>query len=108
MAVMLGSGALEGVLGMSDAIDLLEVMSLHEAAGKTFVSPRLNTVFEGGWMRMMFATDYAAGYAATKVFHLREGHGVRYVVSLYRLSDGELLAVLDGRLITDLRTTLIR
>ena len=29
---------------------------------------------------------------------------MRYVVSLYRLSDGELLAVLDGRLITDLRT----
>ncbi|MFZ9150585.1 MAG: ornithine cyclodeaminase family protein [Burkholderiales bacterium] len=104
MAVMLGSGALEGVLGMRDAIDLLEAMSRNEAAGKTFVSPRLNTAFEGGWMRMMFATDYAAGYAATKVFHLREGHGVRYVVSLYRLSDGELLAVLDGRLITDLRT----
>jgi len=33
-----------------------------------------------------------------------QGVGVRYVVSLYRLADGELLAVLDGRLITDLRT----
>lgn len=104
MAVMLGAGALEGVLGMRDAIDLLEAMSRNEASGATFVSPRLNTAFEGGWMRMMFAADYAAGYAATKVFHLREGHGVRYVVSLYRLADGELLAVLDGRLITDLRT----
>jgi ornithine cyclodeaminase/alanine dehydrogenase-like protein (mu-crystallin family) len=29
---------------------------------------------------------------------------VRYLVSLYRLADGELLAVMDGRLITDLRT----
>jgi len=29
---------------------------------------------------------------------------VRYVVSLYRLKDGELLALLDGRHITDLRT----
>jgi len=104
MAVMLGLEALEGVLGMRDAIDLLEEASSHEAAGKTFTSPRLNTVFEGGWMRMMFAADYESGYCATKAYHMIEGVGVRYVVSLYCLQDGELLACLDGRLITDLRT----
>jgi ornithine cyclodeaminase/alanine dehydrogenase-like protein (mu-crystallin family) len=104
MALMLGAEALEGVITTREAIDLLEAMSAHEAAGKTFVSPRLNTTFEGGWMRMMFAADYESGYAATKAFHMITGTGVRYVVSLYRLSDGELLAVLDGRLITDLRT----
>lgn len=104
MAVMLGLEALEGVLGMRDAIDLLEQASLHEAAGKTFISPRVNTTFNGGWMRMMFAADYQAGCCATKAYHMIQGVGVRYVVSLYRLKDGELLAVLDGRLITDLRT----
>ena len=104
MTVMLDAAMLEGVLGMSDAIDLLEGMSRHEAAGRTFISPRLNTTFEGGWMRMMFGADYAAGYASTKAYHLVEGTGVRYVVSLYRLADGELVAVMDGRLITDLRT----
>lgn len=104
MALMLGAETLEGVIAMREAIDLVESMSQHEAAGKTFISPRLNSTFEGGWMRMMFAADYAAGYAATKAFHMIEGVGVRYVVSLYRLADGELLAVLDGRLITDLRT----
>jgi alanine dehydrogenase len=103
MALMLGAEALEGVLGMREAIHLLEDMSQHEAAGKTFISPRLTSTFEGGWMRMMFAADYAAGFAATKAFHMIDGVGVRYVVSLYRLVDGELLAVLDGRLITDLR-----
>ena len=104
MTVMLDAKALEGVLGMRDAIDLLEEMSRHEASGRTFTSPRLNTAFEGGWMRMMFGVDYQAGYCATKAYHLVEGAGVRYVVSLYRLADGELLAVMDGRLITDLRT----
>src|SRR5689334_197894 len=104
MALILGAEALEGVIEMREAIDLLEGMSQREAAGRTFVSPRLNSLFEGGWMRMMFAADYASGFAATKAFHMIEGVGVRYVVSLYRLSDGELLAVLDGRLITDLRT----
>ena len=101
---MLDADALEGVLSMRDAIDLLEGMSRHEAAGRTFISPRLNTTFEGGWMRMMFGADYEAGYASTKAYHLVEGAGVRYVVSLYRLADGELVAVMDGRLITDLRT----
>lgn len=104
MAVILGADALEGVLSMRDAIDLLEAASRHEAEGRTLVSPRLNSAFEGGWMRMMFAADHAAGLFATKAFHLVQGAGVRYVVSLYRLADGELLAVMDGRLITDLRT----
>jgi ornithine cyclodeaminase/alanine dehydrogenase-like protein (mu-crystallin family) len=104
MALLLGAEALEGVLDMRDAIDLLEEASRHEAAGRTFISPRLNSVFDGGWMRMMFAADHASGYAATKAFHMIQGAGVRYVVSLYRLADGALLALLDGRLITDLRT----
>lgn len=104
MAVILGAQALEGVLGVRDAIDLLEVMSQHEAAGCTLVSPRQTIPVEGGWMRLMFAADYESGYAATKAFHMVRGVGVRYVVSLYRVEDGELLAVLDGRLITDMRT----
>lgn len=104
MAIILGADAIADVLGMRDAIGLLEQMSRHEAAGRTFLSPRLNTSFEGGWMRMMFGADFETGYGATKAYHLAQGTGVRYVVSLYRLADGELLAVLDGREITDLRT----
>jgi alanine dehydrogenase len=104
MAIILGAQALEGVLQMRDAIDMLETMSKHEAAGRTLIAPRQTVAMEGGWMRLMFAVDYESGYAATKAFHLVRGVGVRYVVSLYRVKDGELLAVLDGRLITDMRT----
>lgn len=104
MAVMLGRGALEGAIGMREAIDLLEAMLAHEAAGATSVSPKHVTDFKGGFMRMLFAADTQAGYAASKLYHNIQGVGTRYVVSLYRLKDGELLAVLDGQLITDLRT----
>ena len=55
-------------------------------------------------MRILFAADRQSGYYATKAYNLTEGVGVRYVVTLYRLKDGELLAVMDGRIITDLRT----
>lgn len=104
MAIILGALALEGVLGMREAIDALEAMSRHEAQGRTLIAPRQTVAIEGGWMRLMFAADYESGYMATKAFHMVRGVGVRYVVSLYRVRDGELLAVLDGRLITDMRT----
>ncbi len=104
MAVTLGLDALNGVLEMRDAIDLLETTYAHEAAGRTAISPRLTTAFEGGWMRILFAADRQSGYYATKAYNLTEGVGVRYVVTLYRLKDGELLAIMDGRTITDLRT----
>jgi ornithine cyclodeaminase/alanine dehydrogenase-like protein (mu-crystallin family) len=104
MTVMLGRSALEGAIGMREAIDLLEATAAHEAGGATSVSPKHVTEFKGGFMRMLFAADAQAGYAASKLYHNIQGVGTRYVVSLYRLKDGELLGVLDGQLITDLRT----
>jgi len=101
---MLGYEALKGVIGMAEAIDLLEAALRHEADGKTFISPKFNTDFGTGSMRVLVAADHAAGYLATKAYHIIEGVGVRYVVTLYRLKDGEVLAVMDGQLITDLRT----
>ncbi|HET6492044.1 MAG TPA: hypothetical protein VFG44_03635, partial [Burkholderiales bacterium] len=82
MALILGAQALEGVLRMRDAVDLIETMSRHEAAGRTLIAPRQTVPIEGGWMRLMFAADYESGYAATKAFHMVRGVGVRYVVSL--------------------------
>src|ERR671917_1204752 len=104
MAVTLGYAALRDVLRMEDAIRLLEEMLSHEAAGRTAASPKFNADFENGSMRILFAADYEAGYCATKAYHNVQGAGVRYLVTLYRLRDGELLALLDGSLITDLRT----
>jgi ornithine cyclodeaminase/alanine dehydrogenase len=104
MAVMLGADTLRGAISTRHAITLLEESLTHEAAGKTFVSPKYITDFDGGAMRMLFAADYEAGYFATKCYHSIQSVGARYVVSLYRLYDGELVAVLDGQIITDLRT----
>lgn len=104
MAVMLGYETLRGVLRMEEAIDLLECAFAHESAGATVVSPKFVTDFGNGSMRILFATDERAGYAAIKAYHNVRGAGARYVVSLYSLEDGELLAWLDGQLITDLRT----
>lgn len=104
MTVMLGYKTLKGVLSMREAIDLLERAFAREAGGRTSVSPKFVTDFEAGSMRILFASDPESGYATMKAYHTIKGAGTRYVVSLYRLQDGELLALLDGQLITDLRT----
>lgn len=104
MAVTLGFEALQGVLPMAEAITLLERAFANEAAGQVKMSPKFVTDFTGGSMRILFAADGGSGYCAIKAYHNIQGAGVRYVVSLYRLKDGELLALLDGRHITDLRT----
>lgn len=104
MAVMLGLDAMQGAVSMREAIDLLEQALEHEAAGRTVVSPKFITDLGVGAMRMLVAVDAEAGYCAMKAYHTIDGVGTRYVVSLYRLQDGELLALLDGQLITDMRT----
>jgi alanine dehydrogenase len=104
MTTLLGFDAINGALEMRDAIDMLETTFQHEADGKTVVSPKSNFDFDGGSMRMLCAVDHQAGYLATKAYNRIRGVGVRYLVSLYRLTDGALVALVDGRLITDMRT----
>jgi ornithine cyclodeaminase/alanine dehydrogenase-like protein (mu-crystallin family) len=101
---MIGIDALEGAIGMHEAIDLLERTIAHEAAGRTSVSPKYVTDFENGSIRILFAADGEAGYCAMKAYHNIKNAGTRYVVLLYSMKDGELLALIDGRLITDMRT----
>jgi len=104
VTLILGADKLDPSLTMAEAVQLIEEVHKHEAAGETLISPRQTTQTRAGWMRFMYAVDYATGFAAAKAFHLARGTGVRYVVLLYQLSDGEFLAILDGRWITDLRT----
>src|SRR5688572_32945575 len=102
MTLLLDAARLESVLSMRDAIDLLERTLAHQARGATSVSPKFSTEFEGGAMRILFAADSEARYCAMKAYHNIKGAGTRYVVLLYSLDSGKLLALLDGRIITDL------
>lgn len=105
MTVLLGIDTLRGTISMREAIDLLEKAFAREAAGATTVSPKFVTEFNKGAIRILFAADEQAGYAAMKAYHSVKGlSGARYVVSLYSLKDGEVLAFIDAQLITDLRT----
>ncbi len=104
MPIMIDQTTIRETLSWSEAIDYLEIGLAHEAAGRTDVSHKFNHDFDNGNMRILFAVDYAAGYGATKAYHTIDGVGSRYLVSLIDLADGRLLAIVDGRQITDMRT----
>ena len=104
MTQLLDAQAVESVLGMREAIDLLEQALAHQAEGAVFASPKFVSEFDGGAMRVLFAADRTAGRAVLKAYHRIDGVGTRYVVTLYSLTTGEVLAFMDGRRITDLRT----
>lgn len=104
MTQLLDAQAVASVLGMREAIDLLEQAFAHQSDGAVYTSPKFVSEFDGGAMRVLFAADHAAGRAALKAYHSIKGAGTRYVVTLYSLATGEVLAVMDGRVITDLRT----
>lgn len=61
--------------------------------------------FDSGWIRTMTGTLPEQDVLGFKAFHLVPGAGVRYLVALYRLSDGEPLALVDGNYITVARTS---
>jgi alanine dehydrogenase len=104
VTVFIDHHAVGRVLTWSDCVALLEDVSRHEAQGETFVSPKFNSDFRHGSMRILFAADYVSGYGVTKAYHTIEGVGTRYLVSLIDLRSGALLALVDGRRITDFRT----
>lgn len=104
MAVVLGREVLKGLIDAGTAIDLLEKALLDEAAGQTAVSPKYVTDLGFGSVRTLVAANHRSGYFATKSYNVIDGVGVRFVISLYDLKSGALLALLDGADITSLRT----
>lgn len=104
MAVFIDHERVGELLSWSDAVAFLKESLLHEAAGETFVTGKFASNARGVSMRILFAADFAAGYGATKAYHSVPGAGARYLISLIDLASGELLAIVDGRRITDMRT----
>ena len=109
MTVFIDHRAVGRVLTFRDCVALLEEVFCHEARGETIVAPRSHADFShpergSGAMRILFAADHAFEVGVTKAYHSIQGVGARYLVSLIDLRSGALLALIDGRHITDVRT----
>jgi ornithine cyclodeaminase/alanine dehydrogenase len=89
---------------MLDAVDAMEGAFREQAEGKVIQPHRLNLKAGKGWLRVGPAVLEGSGYMGFKAMNLAPGHGVRYQVHLYRIADGELLAIMDALHLTTLRT----
>jgi alanine dehydrogenase len=92
------------LLNMKMAIDAVEEVSRKQAAGTVVVQPRRR--FElpgGGFFHYMAAMDTAAGFLAMKQYLYVKGK-VQFLVPLYEIATGELLALIEADRLGQLRT----
>lgn len=96
---------IEKHVSLAIALAAMEECFEAEAAGKTALPPRIDTPTGRGFIRVMPAVlDDVMGL---KVMTLVEGLGNRYLVMLYDVATGGLLALFDADELTRLRTAAV-
>jgi ornithine cyclodeaminase/alanine dehydrogenase-like protein (mu-crystallin family) len=92
------------LLTMPMAIAAVEEISRKQAEGTVVVHPRRRfELREGGFFHYMAALDSAAGYVAMKQYTYVKGK-LCFLVPLYSVATGELLALIEADVMGQLRT----
>jgi len=89
---------------MLDAIEAMEEAFREQGEGAIVQPHRLNLKAGKGWLRIGPVVMERSGWMGFKAMNLAPGHGVRYQVHLYRVVNGELVAIMDALHLTTLRT----
>src|SRR5271169_6867050 len=104
MALHISESEVRAVLTMPMAIEALEVISRKQATGEVVVHPRRR--FElpgGGFFHYMAAADFSLGFVAMKQYTYVRGK-LRFLVPLYEMATGDLLALIEADYMGQLRT----
>jgi alanine dehydrogenase len=104
MTLHISEAEVREVLNMSLAIEAVEEISRKQASEEVVVHPRRR--FElpgGGFFHYMAAADYARGFIAMKQYTYVRGK-VRFLVPLYEMATGDLLALIEADYMGQLRT----
>jgi alanine dehydrogenase len=104
MTLHLSEAEVRTLLTMSMAVEAVEEISRKQANGEVVVHPRRRFELPGGrFFHYMAAADYTAGYLAMKQYTFVRGQ-LRFLVPLYEIASGELLALIEGDYMGQLRT----
>jgi alanine dehydrogenase len=104
MALHISESEVRAVLTMPAAIDAVEEVSRKQANGEVVVHPRRR--FElpgGGFFHYMASADFTAGFVAMKQYTYVQGK-IRFLVPLYEMKTGDLLAMIEADYMGQLRT----
>jgi alanine dehydrogenase len=104
MTLHLSEAEVRALLTMPMAVEAVEEISRRHANGHVVVHPRRRFELAGGrYFHYMAAADYEAGYLAMKQYTFVRG-SFRFLVPLYEIATGELLALIEADYMGQLRT----
>jgi len=104
MTLHISEADVRSVFTMKLALEAVEEVSRKQASGTVVIHARRR--FElagGGFFHYMAAADYAAGYLAMKQYTYAGGK-LRFLVPLYEMASGDLLAMIEADYLGQLRT----
>ncbi len=104
MTLHISESDVRAVLTMPMAIEAVEEISRKQATGEVVLHPRRRFEFPGGrFFHHMAAADLDANRVATKQYTYVNGK-LKFVVSLYSMETGDLLALIEGDCLSQQRT----
>ncbi len=106
MTLLLDAKTLDDLLDVATSIGELRSACLEQADELVKVPPR-QTVDAGdgrGWLRISMAFLNGSGFMGFKAMNRAPGIGMRYLVGLYEIDSGALVAMMDADAITTQRT----
>src|SRR3989454_1212464 len=104
MTLHVSEAEVRAVLTMPIAVEAVEEISRKQATGEVVVHPRRR--FElpgGGFFHYMAAADFSLGFVAMKQYTYVRGQ-LRFLVLLYEMPTGDLLALIEADYMGQLRT----
>ena len=104
MTLHISEAEVRQVLDMPRALRAVEEISRKQATEEVVVHPRRRfELSQGGFFHYMAAADYSAGFVAMKQYTYVRGK-LQFLVPLYEMATGDLLAVIEADYLGQLRT----
>ena len=104
MTLHISEDEVRSVFTMPLAIEAVEAISRRQAAGEVLVHPRRRFELPGGaFFHHMAAADVADHFVATKQYTYVGGK-LKFVVSLFSMESGDLLALIEADVMGQMRT----
>ncbi len=104
MALLLTEADVRALLTMPVALEAVEAAFRRLADGVAAVHPRHRLHLEGfSYLHYMAAADGTGGYEGLKIY-TSSREGLRFMIPLFRAKTGELLAILEGDYLGQMRT----
>lgn len=106
MTLLLDGKTLQNVIDVEQSVAELRSACQEQADALVTMPPRqtVDAVGNRGWLRISMAFLNRSGFMGFKAMNRAPGIGMRYLIGLYEIDSGELVAIMDADAITTQRT----